>query len=263
MIGLTNRTNIVDCGNGAEPPLPAHGGMGIIAGTIAMGYSKSLLGPWSEPRVILQNANKPTQNQSNWDCYVTNPSAIVHPDGTVMLVFSSVPCEGGFEEALGAAYAPHWNSTYVEDTDNAIWRKPGPRNSPPATGPGNIEDPFVWVDARGNYHIVAHSQGTMSVCGGQSHKTGKGGPGNACGIHLFAENPHGPWTPSVTPVYTGQSGTFTNGSAVNFTTRQRPQIVFDADGTTPKYMLNGGSFDEYNQGTTSLERTFMFEFQQE
>ena len=101
------------------------------------------------------------------------------------------------------------------------------------------------------------------MCGGAPHyKNGsKAGPGNACGIHLFADKPRGPWTPSLTPVYTGTSGTFTNGTAVHFKTRQRPQIIFDEDGTTPKYMLNGGSFDEYNQGTTSLERTFIFEFQ--
>ena len=43
MIGITNRSNIVDCSGGGSAPLPAHGGMGIIAGTIAMGYSKSLL----------------------------------------------------------------------------------------------------------------------------------------------------------------------------------------------------------------------------
>ena len=44
-------------------------------------------------------------------------------------------------------------------------------------------------------------------------------------------------------------------------TRQRPQLVFEADGFTPKLLVQGGSFAEYNQGTTSLERTYVFEFQ--
>jgi hypothetical protein len=43
-------------------------------------------------------------------------------------------------------------------------------------------------------------------------------------------------------------------------TRQRPQLVFEADGFTPKLLFMGGSFTEYNQGTTSLERTYAFEF---
>jgi hypothetical protein len=51
-----------------------------------------------------------------------------------------------------------------------------------------------------------------------------------------------------------------NGSAVNMFTRQRPQIVFQEDGVTPRAMICGGSFDEYNNGVISLERTFVFEF---
>lgn len=127
------------------------------------------------------------------------------PDGYYLLFMIGITNRSNIIDCSGG---PHWNSTYVEDASNAIWRKPGPRNSPPATAPGNIEDPFAWTDARGNYHIVAHSQGTMTVCGGRTSK-GKGGPGNACGVHLFADQARGPWTPSLTPVYTGTSGTFT------------------------------------------------------
>ena len=104
-----------------------------------MGWSHHPEGPWSEPRVILRNYDKASQNQSDWDCYVTNPSAVLLPDGRVMLVFSSVPCAGGFEESLGAAFATHWNSTYVEDP-MPIWRKAGPRFDPEAeNGLGNVE----------------------------------------------------------------------------------------------------------------------------
>ena len=42
-----------------------------------------------------------------------------------------MPCAGGFEEALGVAFAPHWNASYVQDK-TAVWRKPGPRNVPVA-----------------------------------------------------------------------------------------------------------------------------------
>ena len=52
-----------------------------------------------------------------------------------------------------------------------------------------------------------------------------------------------------------------NGTNVRFTTRQRPQIVFAEDGTTPQYMVNGGSFDCFNQDLHAHERTFVFEFE--
>lgn len=206
-----------------------------------------------ETRTILRNDNNPAQNQSDWDCYVTNPSAALLPNGTVMLVFSSVPCAGGFEEALGVAFAPHWNDTYVQGK-TAIWRKPGRRYVPPPgwNGVGNVEDPFTWVDARGNHHIVAHSQGNVNVCGG-------GLAGNACGIHFFAESARGPWEASLTPVYNG-SVLLHNDTTAAMMTRQRPQIVFGSDGVTPRLMFVGGSFDEYNKGTTSLEHTYVFEF---
>lgn len=78
-------------------------------------------------------------------------------------------------------------------------------------------------------------------------------------MHFFSESPRGPWTPSQEAVYTGDV-TLKNGTAAHLMSRQRPQIVFGADGTTPEFMFHGGSFDEYNQGLTSLERTFVFEF---
>ena len=91
----------------------------------------------------MQNYDKPTQNLSDWDCYVTNPTTALLPRGEVMLVFSSVPCAGGFEEALGVAFAPHWNATYMEDP-TAVWRKSGPRNvKTPRQGVGNVEGALV------------------------------------------------------------------------------------------------------------------------
>ena len=54
MIGTPNSPDtIADCTHGIDPEiLAARGGMGGKAGTIDMGYSKSLHGPWSAPRTI-------------------------------------------------------------------------------------------------------------------------------------------------------------------------------------------------------------------
>ena len=211
-------------------------------------------GPWSKPRVVLRNYDKPDQNQSGWDCYVTNPSVVLLPDSSeVMLVFSSVPCTY-FKESLGVAFAPHWNDTYVQSA-NAIWRPPVPKHAKtPTKGIGNIEDPFAWTDKRGNFHIVAHSQGNKNVCD-------DGETGHTAGVHLFATAKDGPWTPSNTAVYCSDAR-LTNGTMARFTTRQRPQIIFSDDGLmSPRYMVNGGSFDGWNQDVHAHERTFMFEFE--
>ena len=249
MIGQTNASDIVDCAGGH---LPTPGtGVGGPMGTISMGHAPSPHGPWSAPRVVLRNFDRPTQDPTAWDCYVTNPSAVVQPNGTVLLVFSSVPCTGGFEEALGIAVAPSWNSTYVQ-VRRPIWQKPGPRQSPDAVGVGNVEDPFVFVDRRGNYHIIAHSQGATNVCGGNRFV------GSACAVHFFARSPLGPWRHSDTAVF-GPTAPLANGTVGWLLGRQRPQIIFRADGT-PAVMLNGGSFDEYNRGVTALEHTPAFQF---
>jgi hypothetical protein len=145
----------------------------------------------------------------------------------------------------------------VEDR-TAVWRKPGPRNVPvPRTGVGNVEDPFLFVDERGNYHIVAHSQGSVNLC--QSTNTQGWRPGMSAGVHFFAKSPLGPWTASMEAVYCGDV-MLSNGTKAHLMSRQRPQLVFDQDGTTPAFMFQGGSFTEYNQGTGFLERTFVFEF---
>lgn len=244
MIGVTNKSAVLDCTHGIPSDDPGH--FNTNAGRIDMAWSKSPKGPW-ESRTVVRNDNKPGQNRSDWDCWPTNPSAILLEDDSVMLAFSSQPCDH-FAEALGMAFAPHWNATFVQDIE-PVWRaEPGSSHSV-----GNVEDPFLWADVRGGYHIVAHSQGSINVCGEVPSET------HACGVHLFAESKHGPWTPSLTAVYNAEA-MLKNGSSATFTTRQRPQIVFAEDGHTPRYMVQGCNFDGLNQDLSAHFRTCFFEF---
>ena len=251
MIGVTNASNIVDCTAAVPPPPPGHHGFSANAGQIDMAWSRSPEGPW-QSRTVLKNWDRPAQNQSAWDCYVTNPSAVLSPNGSVALFFSSVPCTPGmFYESLGVAVAPRWGAEFVQSR-TPVWKKPGPPRRPaPSTGVGNIEDPFAWQDGRGNWHIIAHSQGQRNVCGSA---------GYACSVHLFAEAAAGPWTPSLEPVFNNRTA-LTNGTLVTMVTRQRPQLTFAADGTTPRFMFVGGSFVQTNNGPLKgVEHTFAFEF---
>lgn len=248
MLSVQNKTVIADCTHSVPNSTVPH--EDTRAGRIVMAWSKSPKGPW-ESRTILRNDDKPTQNRTDWDCWLSNPSAIVLGNGSVMLVVRGRPCDH-FEEALAVAFAPHWNGTFVQDS-TPVWRKPGPAIDPPAQGVGNVEDPFLWVDARGNYHIVAHSQGNTNVCGGGREVS------NACGIHFFATSERGPWTASQTAVYTDKA-LLTNGTLAGFTTRQRPQIIFAEDGVTPHYMVQGCNFDGFNSDPNAHQRTCFFEF---
>jgi hypothetical protein len=190
---------------------------------------------------------------------LSNPSPLLLPNGSVALVFASLPCSGPnygkFGTSLGLAVAPHWNGSYVA-SPTPIWLKKGAAwPEPVANGVGNCEDPFLFTDSRGNYHIVSHSQGQLNICGGGEV------PGNYCAIHFFATSMLGPWRYSLTPVYTGTTNVTSDGvtKPAQMIGRQRPQIVFGegANGSTPRFLLNAGNFAG---GPTTGDHTYAFEF---
>ena len=84
MIG-SRQPHVADCTNGVDPAWVGAGDW-AMSGHIAMGWARSPRGPWSEPRIVLRNDLDRAKNRSDWDYYVTNPSASVMPNGTVMLV---------------------------------------------------------------------------------------------------------------------------------------------------------------------------------
>jgi hypothetical protein len=243
-------------------------GAGSAAGRILMSYSRSAAGPWSvSPRTILTNGVvKPGEQPSDWDCMISNPSAVLLRNGSIVIVFSALPCTGPnygkSGTSLGVAYSPHWNGTY-EQRKAPIWLKVGPAwPEPSARGVGNVEDPFAFHDKRGNFHIVGHSQGLLNICGGSGGEV----EGNSCGIHFFAESFLGPWHYSLTPVYSRAVNLSTGGST-QLWARQRPQLVFGATGdngsSVPRYLFNAGSglHSSLIHGSRStLSTTLAFEF---
>ena len=54
--------------------------------------------------------------------------------------------------------------------------------------------------------------------------------------------------------------TLINGSSAQYQTRQRPAIVFAADGVTPQHLFNGASFDGNNPDLSILTHTFVQKF---
>ena len=100
--------------------------------------------------------------------------------------------------------------------------------------------------------MLTHQQSDGNACGGVE-------AGHACGAHWFARNPHGPWRRSAHPAYSA-AVTLANGSAGRFQTRQRPQLVFQPNSSTPLYLFNGGSFEGNNPDLHMLSHTFAQRF---
>jgi hypothetical protein len=221
---------------------------GNISGTnygheqISLSYATSVAGPWTTKVALPYNGRGvPTA----WDVEVSNPTAVLLRNGTVLLVYRGNPWGGG-HEGLGVAVAAHWNGTYV--------RQAGPILGADA-GFGNNEDPFAWQDARGHFHIVDHAQSDGNVCSNANVSF----DGQGCGAHLFSRDGL-TWTVGGVPVYTPEV-LLANGETSVLQTRQRPQLVLSSGPTRrPLYLWNGGSFHGGNGDLDHLTHTFVFEF---
>eukprot|EP00040_Diaphanoeca_grandis_P037806 m.249741 g.249741 ORF g.249741 m.249741 type:complete len:434 (-) comp33878_c0_seq4:4396-5697(-) len=215
-------------------------------GQIVMSWTKDPeAGPWSH-RVVLPIGVGSTGSPTDWNCKHNNPSAIINAtDGSVKLMFHGSSCIKTAGERLGLADAKHWN-------DTTYTNRPGPPIIAPTNGTGSHEDPFMWMDKRGNYHTVTHNQGDGNVCGAAAQ-------GSMCGAHLFSRDSYA-WKISKSAVYTKVVSNETGKADLQ--TRQRPQIVFSDDGEVrPLYLFNAASFQGNNNDLHMLTHTMLFEFQ--
>ena len=95
-----------------------------------------------------------------------------------------------------------------------------------------VEDPFIWRDAHGVYHALAHCFDPFF------------------GVHAYVDPQTVPtdfatqlmnWT--VTGVAYGNRVDLTDGTSFAFSRRERPQLVFDKqDGVTPVALSNGVAY---------------------
>ena len=104
------------------------------AGIISLSYSESINGPWNTlPDPILKG------REGSWDSFVTNPSAYIFDNGTVLLAY-----RGGWSPwHIGIAVAPTWKGPYIIKSDQPVFKDIN-------------EDPGLFRDARGNFHMFTH-----------------------------------------------------------------------------------------------------------
>jgi len=178
---------------------------------IVLRVAKQLDGEWKSLGIVL-GANK----NNTWDQDTTNPSPYPLNNGSVVLVYRGCPynCWGG-SEMINVAFSPSGLAgPYVRLRESPIFRDAN-------------EDPFVWQDPRGHWHMLLHSLESNG---------GFGGPN--VGRHAFARRFEGPWTFWSRTLAFTVAAKFTDGSRIDFHRRERPQLFFDEKGD-PKYLITG------------------------
>ena len=181
---------------------------------IAVSWAPRVTGPWSAPtRVEFSHYNGTELN-----CSFTNPSPSILANGSVLLAFQGGYCHsiipGIGEENIGVALAPSWDGVYSLVSGRPIVEPP------PWCVAGLGEDPFLWQNAAGYFHMLIHG-----MCYA---------PFNA--IHAFSRDGVA-WALAEIAPYT-YAVNYTDAAAALYWRVERPQLVFGAD-ATPMALLNG------------------------
>lgn len=168
--------------------------------------SKTLNGPW-EPHInVLGNLTRGKLGSQN-------VSPIMQPDGSVLLMFKGP--NNNTEASI--ASAPHFLGPYTMIQENVFAKffNSGITN----------EDVYWWKAKDGVYHALSHR---MKPSDREDHNSGG---------HAFTKNIT-VWHYALTPAYNNTLELETGSLYLN--RRERPQILFSADGT-PKVLYNGVS----------------------
>ena len=173
---------------------------GIMA---VQSLSGSPHGPWSAPAPIY-SPSAPNATQEWYSSMgIDNPTLVILEDGTSFL--GGRTCTR--TEHPWIARAPHWTGPYQSIDNNS---QPFAQN--------DVEDQFMWQDARGWWHALHHWQS------GARNRLNNGGHSySRDGVH---------WVFSQTTAYT-ENTTWINGSYTILGRRERPGLLLDPKLKTP------------------------------
>jgi hypothetical protein len=185
-------SRVVKCAAGASAA--GSSALGSSSGyTNFFSYSRSVWGPWTAfPDNVL-----PGGSPGSWDQSVVNMAPFPLANGTVLLGYRG--SDSKHVEKLGVAIASNWSGPYKSLSPAA----------PIVNASG--EDPFLWVDKRGNFHMLFHAFATM-------------------GGHIFARNLAGPWSLGATAPYNATIA-WANGTVITYAERERPELLLDSSGS--------------------------------
>jgi Glycosyl hydrolases family 43 len=188
---------------------------------------ESGISAWSSPDLRnweFRGQVMPGDLNGTWDSDTSNPSpcplwaANDHTHQILMAYRGCIwNCGDGLEQ-IGIAVAPNFTGPYVRAHDHPLF-------------PSNAEDPFVWRDKRGHFHMLVHSLDSADSGVGSGPRVGR---------HAYARSWGGQWTYNNQTLAYSTHVTFTDGMATNYSRRERPQLYFSDDGLmTPLFLSNG------------------------
>lgn len=169
-----------------------------------------------------------------WASGVSNPTPYIFPNGTTLMMVTGFPCPPGWGNlappCIGMLQADHWSGPYE------------PLHSEPIVHPES-EDPFIWKDPRGNFHLHTNVNTYHKRCP----------VGVACGGHAWSHDAIN-WSDQ----YIGAFGpvlTTNNGSVVVNAYVERPQVYQDEVSGVPLVFFTGMAVKEYRD-TVSWAQAF-------
>ncbi|KAJ6013961.1 hypothetical protein N7540_008552 [Penicillium herquei] len=170
-----------------------------------------------------------------WDADVTNPGPLhvhssSHTFSETILSYRACPYNGNGTELITIASAADYPGPYTPIHP----RKPIFEQT--------SEDPFMWMDKRGNFHLLVHS--LLSDAGF--------GDGANVGRHAYSRSWDGPWTFDMETVAYNTTVEFSDGSSINYYRRERPNLFFSDDGDMRPLFLSTGVQEVDSSASYSL-----------
>jgi hypothetical protein len=162
----------------------------------------------------------------------SNPAAHFFPNGSLIIAYRAdartgppaARATGRVREYVSLAVAPQGTATRVFLDDRAS----------PAIDQHAGEDPFLWQDDRGHFHVLMHNMGDA----------------DQVASHAFSRDSF-TWTLSRTAPY-NTTVHYDDGTKVELVRRERPQLVLSPTGQ-PQYFSTGGVYhvghDPYEAST--------------
>ena len=196
------------------------------AGTTAPGYPKGGCGPHSNHGFKQMMAVAPGP-AGPWDSFEI-PQLSVSWDWNFAIAIR------GDGSAVGLIRAGMvWRAPPGMWANASAWEPVGGvPEGPQLPDDSNVEDPMVWIDAKGRLHAVFHNMEPNT------------GEVAYCGVHAFSESGEA-WTSGGWAF--GANVNFTDGSSFTFSRRERPHLLFNGDGSL-RALSNGVQYGGGGQG---------------
>lgn len=181
------------------------------ANNVSVSSAPDVRGPW-EPSKGLLNATNPTP----WPLWThDNPTSEIVLGVEDNFIYQA----DSFSGPYNLIKSMPWNTSDYSDH----W----------------TEDPFLWRDKRGNWHILCHWM--IDIAERHEKYPRVGG-------HLFSRSLTGNWTFKLQAAY-NTTVYFTDGGRTDYYRRERPRLYFSDDGNlAPLYLING--VQEFNSSAS-------------